>query len=125
MAVLKEFLKQENYWLNFCFSPGSEENGRNNEVTVLIGCGRKEGLHSTNYKITAISFFCRYDEVCDFNFSDYSSRDVTGHFTQVVWKASTQLGSACILLRSCGRLRLSSALVNTQDKKDLGNAPTL
>lgn len=33
-----------------------------------------------------------YDEVCDFDFSDHSSRGDTGHFTQVVWKASTQLG---------------------------------
>ena len=30
--------------------------------------------------------------MCDFNFGDHSSRGVTGHFTQVVWKGSTQLG---------------------------------
>ena len=30
--------------------------------------------------------------MCDYNFSDHSSRGVTGHFTQLVWKASTQLG---------------------------------
>lgn len=35
-----------------------------------------------------------YDEVCDYDFSDHSSRGVTGHFTQLVWKASTLLGIA-------------------------------
>ena len=32
--------------------------------------------------------------MCDYSFSDHSSQGghTTGHFTQVVWKASTQLG---------------------------------
>lgn len=36
--------------------------------------------------------FCRYDEVCDYNFNDQKFSNATGHFTQLVWKESTQLG---------------------------------
>ena len=38
--------------------------------------------------------FHRYDEIKDYNFTDptKSTGKVTGHFTQVVWKASTKLG---------------------------------
>ena len=37
--------------------------------------------------------FPRYNEIKDYNFKDPTkSTGVTGHFTQVVWKASTKLG---------------------------------
>ena len=34
----------------------------------------------------------RYDEVCDYDFDNPGYSSATGHFTQVVWKASTELG---------------------------------
>ena len=35
-----------------------------------------------------------YDEINDYNFSTGKSTGVTTHFTQVVWKATTDLGMA-------------------------------
>ena len=39
-----------------------------------------------------VDLFFRYDEVCDHDFTEHSYQTGTGHFTQVVWKASTKLG---------------------------------
>ena len=40
------------------------------------------------------SYFRRYNEVCDpgYNFGSDSFSSGTGHFTQVTWKGSTELG---------------------------------
>ena len=39
-------------------------------------------------------FFCRYKEVCDYDFNTGKAKGdkVVGHFTQVVWKTSVELG---------------------------------
>lgn len=45
-------------------------------------------LNLTNFNHT----FFRYEEVCDYNFDDQKFAGATAHFTQLVWKKSTQLG---------------------------------
>lgn len=37
-------------------------------------------------------FVYRYDEVCEYDFDNPGYSSAAGHFTQVVWKASTELG---------------------------------
>lgn len=46
------------------------------------------------FKVIAFTFHFRYKEVCDpgYNFKSGSFSGKTGHFTQVVWKESTELG---------------------------------
>lgn len=34
----------------------------------------------------------RYNEVCKYNFNEDGPQKATDHFTQLVWKASTELG---------------------------------
>ena len=36
--------------------------------------------------------FCRYDEVCRYNFNIHRFQSGLGHFSQLVWKDSTELG---------------------------------
>lgn len=60
------------------------------------GCGENLAMHSdTNLlKNTNIATKMWYDEVTNpgYNFSSPGFSSGTGHFTQVVWKASTELG---------------------------------
>lgn len=37
-------------------------------------------------------FVHRYDEVCRYNFNVHRYQSGLGHFTQIIWKASTELG---------------------------------
>ena len=37
-------------------------------------------------------FVYRYDEVCQYNFNVHRYQSGLGHFTQIIWKASTELG---------------------------------
>lgn len=37
-------------------------------------------------------FVYRYDEVCGYEFESPGSKSGTGHFTQLVWKGSSELG---------------------------------
>lgn len=38
-----------------------------------------------------------YDEVAAYNYATGRGTDVTGHFTQVVWKSTTHLGTGCVI----------------------------
>lgn len=58
--------------------------------------------------------------MCDFNFSDHSSQGVTGHFTQVVWKASTELGIG----KYTGKKGLWTCTYVVARYKPAGNYPT-
>ena len=48
-------------------------------------------------------FVYRYDEVCQYNFNLHRYQSGLGHFSQIVWKASTELGIGKYTGRSQGR----------------------
>lgn len=48
-------------------------------------------------------FVHRYDEVCRYNFNVHRYQSGLGHFTQIIWKASTELGIGKYTGRSGGR----------------------
>jgi hypothetical protein len=74
----------------------SEGKMYHSESSERNGCGENLAMHSDTdlIKTTNIATQMWYDEVTDpgydFEAAEFSSG--TGHFTQVVWKASTQLG---------------------------------
>lgn len=47
---------------------------------------------NTSLIVFCFNCYCRYYEVCQYNFNNGGFSGATGHFTQVVWKGSTQLG---------------------------------
>lgn len=51
------------------------------------------------YCRTAWVCVCRYNEYSQYNYNYPGFSEATGHFTQVVWKATTQLGCA---VKVCG-----------------------
>lgn len=51
----------------------------------------KKGLSFLTYYCATL-YFHRYKEVCKFNFDNPGWGYGTGHFTQVVWKKSVELG---------------------------------
>ena len=48
-------------------------------------------LHS-KLKFQSIKCCCRYDEVCSHNFFNQAYQDKSGHFSQLVWNATRELG---------------------------------
>ena len=58
------------------------------------GCGENLAMHSNSQKIgeTTHATDAWYSEVSKVNFDDLKFVSGTGHFTQVVWKASVKLG---------------------------------
>lgn len=49
-------------------------------------------LHLQSKQLSVPIYYCRYDEVKDYNFGRGGWQSGTGHFTQVVWKSSKELG---------------------------------
>lgn len=49
-------------------------------------------MHLRNLNHVFILIFPRYKEVCNYDFSNPSLSDSTGHFTQLVWASTKQLG---------------------------------
>lgn len=58
------------------------------------GCGENLAMHSDSNKLmnTTHATDAWYSEVDKVDFKDLKFVSGTGHFTQVVWKASTELG---------------------------------
>ena len=61
-------------------------------------------------------YFHRYKEVCKFNFNNPGWGRGTGHFTQVVWKKSVELGIGKAVLGRCtyvvGRYKPAGNVLN-------------
>lgn len=64
-----------------------------------------------------ISSVHRYDEVCKYNFNRPGYSDATGHFTQLIWKGSRELGVGT----ATGRKRGMNCLYVVYRYKDTGN----
>ena len=92
IIYLKGVLKRRKSLAELLFAGVGIKRSRNNDVTVLTGWPKRGVPLHTSSKLGRVDLFRRYDEVCNYDFSDHSSHGVTGHFTQVVWKDSTQLG---------------------------------
>ena len=60
----------------------------------------KKGLSFLTYDCAKL-YFHRYNEVCEFNFNNPGWDGRTGHFTQVVWKKSVELGIGKAVSRGC------------------------
>lgn len=58
-------------------------------------CGLSTHVYAAIINDLTLSLqWCRYDEVVNYNFTMPGFSPSTGHFTQVVWKSSSQLGCA-------------------------------
>ncbi|ODQ79720.1 hypothetical protein BABINDRAFT_28095, partial [Babjeviella inositovora NRRL Y-12698] len=65
-----------------------------NGVLVHSGGPYGENLAAGYSTVGAVEAW--YDEIANYNFADPGFSSNTGHFTQLVWKSSTQLGCAYI-----------------------------
>jgi hypothetical protein len=60
-----------------------------------------------------------YNEVSKYDWGSPGYSGITGHFTQVVWKASTELGFGKASYVDAGECKLSINVLNTKGKKEL------
>jgi len=66
-------------------------------------------------------FVHRYDEVCQYNFNKHRYQSGLGHFTQIIWKASTELGIGKYTGRS-GRWTCTYIVARYKDAGNVNSA---
>jgi len=81
-------------WANHLASNGVFEHSSTTGVgeNLFVTYTTASSLDATTIANQAVKSW--YDEVADYNYANPSFSASTGHFTQVVWKNSTQLGCA-------------------------------
>ncbi|KIZ02968.1 Protein PRY1 [Monoraphidium neglectum] len=89
-----------------CSADGAGEAGGSSQQSWSEGCvmSHSSGGYGENlaqgYRDPVTAIQAWYDEIRSYNFASGSYSSATGHFTQVVWKGSSQLG--CGFAPNCG-----------------------
>ncbi|XP_028313707.1 Golgi-associated plant pathogenesis-related protein 1-like isoform X2 [Gouania willdenowi] len=88
MALSEELMASAQKWANHLLALGKLEHSSTGNGENVFFMSSSSGLKLTGKE--AVNSW--YNEVKDYNFSRPGFQGNTGHFTQVVWKASTELG---------------------------------
>jgi glioma pathogenesis-related protein 2 len=84
--------KSAQKWANYLATKKTFEHSNNPQIgeNIYVSYGQESSLKAKTLAENAVKFW--YREVANYNYTKPGFSDNTGHFTQVVWKKTTQVG---------------------------------